>query len=378
MNVVNLITHNLFSFILIISVIVFIHEFGHYWVARLCKIRVEEFAIGFGKEIFGFNAKNGTRWKFCLLPFGGYVKMFGDKNPASIADNEKVRNFTPEEKKVSFYNQNVYKKIAVVAAGPIANFILAILLLTIIFRIQGLTKILPVVGDVLKDSAAYHSGIKAGDRILQIDQNKINEFSEVQSLISRSNGQTLKVLVARTNDQGENEKLEIVVTPEMKTSKDFFGNDIKLSMVGISGNKFEYQPLNLGQAFIKANIETYNISCSVLKAIGELALGKRSFKELSGPVKIAEYSGKTMSMGFIVVIWFMAMISINLGVANLLPIPVLDGGHLFYYLIEAVVGKPLPERIQQYGFQFGFVILISLMLFTTVNDIYGILVAGKF
>lgn len=365
---VSLIAHNLFSFIVILSVIVFIHEFGHYFVARLCKIKVEEFSIGFGKEIFGFNDKNGTRWKFCILPFGGYVKMFGDKNPASIADNSKIKEFTQEEKKVSFYFQNVYKRIAVVSAGPIANFLLCIFLLTIIFRIQGLTTTLPIVDQLSKDGAAQEAGVEVGDRIIKINDKEIIDFDEVKSSIVSNGDKPMNFIIQR-----QNQIIEIDIAPKITLSKNIFGEDHKIPLIGIGSSQFQYQKLGLGASFVHANIETYNLSMAVLKAVGELITGQRSIKELSGPVKIAKYSGKSMSAGLIMVLWFTAMISVNLGVANLLPIPVLDGGHLFYYVIEAIKGKPLSEKVQQHGFQFGFAILLTLMLFTTYNDIYSII-----
>jgi regulator of sigma E protease len=364
---VSLIAHNLFSFIVILSIIVFIHEFGHYFVARLCKIKIEEFSIGFGKELFGFNDKNGTRWKFCILPFGGYVKMFGDKNPASIADGSKIKKFTKKEKEVSFYFQNVYKRIAVVSAGPIANFLLCIFLLTIIFKVQGLTTTMPIVDQLSKDGAAQEAGVEVGDKILKINNKEIKDFNEVRSAIVSNGPKPMNFVIQR-----QNEVLTINISPKITLSKNIFGEDHKIPLIGIGASQFQYQKLGLGSSFIHANIETYNLSVAVLKAIGELVTGQRSIKELSGPVKIAKYSGKSMSAGFIMVLWFMAMISVNLGVANLLPIPVLDGGHLFYYVIEAIKGKPLPEKVQQYGFQFGFAILLTLMLCTTYNDIYSI------
>jgi regulator of sigma E protease len=368
MSVVNLIIHNLLSFVVILTIIVFIHEFGHYYVARLCGIKVEEFSIGFGKELFGFNDKKNTRWKFCVLPFGGYVKMFGDRNPASIADGEKLKSFTAEEKKISFYFQNVYKRMAVVLAGPVANFILTILIFTAIFKIQGFTTVLPVIDKVVENSSAFEAGIKSGDIITKIDETEIKNFDQVRQIVSKNNGKSLRMEILRNN-----QKISVNVTPKISMSKDLFGNDVKVAMVGISTSKTEFHKLNLGAAFVKANQETYNISIEILKALGELITGKRSFKELGGPVKIAEYSGKSMNMGVIMVLWFIAMISVNLGVINLLPLPVLDGGHMFYYIIEMIRGKALPERIQQYGFAFGTVILLMLMLFTTLNDLSQIL-----
>ncbi len=367
MELLSLISHNLISFILILTVIVFVHEFGHYFVARKCGVKIDEFAIGFGKELFGFNDKNGTRWKFCLLPFGGYVKMFGDRNPASIADGQKIKKMTQKEKKVSFYFQNVYKRMAIVLAGPIANFILAVFLFAIIFRIQGVTTVLPIVDELVKDGAAIEVGLKKGDEIIKIQDKKISNFYQIQEIIYRSADKELEILIKR----GEEEIL-FNLTPKASISKDFFGKEIKVGMIGVQAGQYKYEKLNLTQSFLRANKETYNLSIAILDAIGDLIIGKRSVKELGGPVKIAEYSGKSVEKGFIVVLWFMAMISINLGVLNLLPLPILDGGHFFYYVIEAIKGKPLPEKIQQYGFQVGFALILTLMLFTTYNDITGL------
>jgi regulator of sigma E protease len=363
MTLLNLILHNFLSFVAILTFIVFIHEFGHYWVARMCGVRVEEFSIGFGKELFGFSDKAGTRWKFCLLPFGGYVRMFGDKNPASMP-GEQVKLFSEAEKKVSFYFQNVYKRMAIVAAGPIANFLLAILILTVLFRIQGLNTILPIVDKVMEQSAASEAGIKSGDRILEISGQKINDFNEARMIIAQNGEKPLEVLIKRGEKQ-----INFNITPKISVTKDFFGKEVKIGMVGIAAGQVEYKKLNLGNAFITAIQETYKLSAAILKALGELITGKRDVKELGGPVKIAEYSGKSVEMGMMTVLWFIAMISLNLGVMNLLPLPVLDGGHLLFYIFEAIRGKALPEKIQQYGFQFGMAILLSLMIFTTYNDI---------
>ncbi len=367
MEILNLILHNLFAFIVILSIIVFIHEFGHYYVAKKCGVKVEIFSIGFGKELFGWNDKSGTRWKFSLLPFGGYVKMFGDSNPASVVDQNAVKEMSAEDKKVSFYFQNVYKRIAVVSAGPIANFLLCILLLTVIFKVQGLTKVLPIIDQVQESSAAAEAGIKVGDRILTVNNTEIAEFDDLRNIVMTNGEKPLNIVLQRGT-----RKIDVHLTPKISSTKNIFGDEQKTPLIGVGASQFEYTKLGLGQAFIHANVETYNLSIAIVKAIGELITGQRSIKELSGPVKIAEYSGKSMSQGFIVVLWFMAMISVNLGVANLLPIPALDGGHLFYYIIEAVRGKPLPERVQMMGFQFGFAVLISLMIFTTSNDLYNV------
>lgn len=364
MAITQLILHNLFSFIFIISLIVFIHEFGHFLVARWCGVKVEEFSLGFGKELFGFFDKRGTRWKFCALPFGGYVKMYGDRNGASVPDFEAVQAMSQSEKAISFTCKNVYQRMAIVAAGPIANFILAIFIFTFLFKQNGLTTVAPIVDEVMEKSAALEAGLKKGDKILAVDEKEISDFDQVRQVVAISNAKEMQFKIAR----GE-KILEVKILPKIQVRKDFFGDEIKVATIGISASEILRQDLNLTQSFAEANKQTYQVSVSILKVLGELITGNRSVKELGGPIKIAKYSGKTISMGFETVIWFIAMISINLGVMNLLPVPVLDGGHLFFYLIEAIRGKALPQRVQKIGFQFGLSLVLTLMIFTTFNDI---------
>jgi len=369
MALLQLVLHNFFSFIFIISVIVFIHEFGHFIVARWCGVKVDQFAIGFGKELFGFNDKYGTRWKFCLVPMGGYVKMFGDRNAASIPDDEMISNMSAADKKVSFIAKSVYQRMAIVVAGPVANFILAIVIFTFMFSIRGERSVLPIIDEVLKESAAEISGLKVDDEILFVGEKKIDNFSALAGIIAiTKEGDVLDFKIRRNH-----KVLDIKVIPKMKLRKDIFGEEVKIPTVGISASQIIDRELNILQAFGKANQETYTISTAIFRAIGELVTGKRSVKELGGPIKIAKYSGKTVSAGFWMVIWFMAMISINLGVMNLLPIPVLDGGHLFYYIIEMVKGSPLKKSVQEIGYRVGFALMISLMLLTTFNDISGLI-----
>ena len=367
MSIIQIILHNLLSFVAIISIIVFIHEFGHFIVARWCGVKIEEFAIGFGKKIFSFHDKKGTQWKFCLLPFGGYVKMFGDKNGASIPDIELIKNMSPRERKISFLGKNVYQRIAIVGAGPIANFLLAIFIFTCLFKINGITQIEPVVSEVVENSASYQAGIKKGDKILAIDNKEIEDFQDIRNIVVTGLEEDLNFKIKRNN-----EELNIKISPKIISSKDMFGDDVKMRSIGLIAENVVKKELSLSESFVEANKETLSISKSILKTLGQLISGQRSVKELGGPVKIAKYSGKTVDMGLIVVAWFMAMISINLGVMNLLPIPVLDGGHLFYYFIEAIKGKPLSQKYQTYGYNFGLAIVLSLMVFTTLNDIFQI------
>jgi regulator of sigma E protease len=364
MNLIHLILQNFFSFIFIISLIVFIHEFGHFFVARLCGVKVDEFSIGFGRELFGFFDKKGTRWKICLLPLGGYVKMFGDRNGASMPDIELLKNMSAAEKKQSFLGKNVWQRMAIVAAGPVANFLLAILLFTFLFKINGLNTALPIVDEVMSPSAAFDAGLQKGDKILQIGDRQIDDFEEVRSLIVSGGEQELIFKIERNKNI-----IDVKITPKIQSRKDFFGEEAKVVTLGIAVSEVSHQDLNLAQSFVEANKETYRTSIAIFKAVGELITGKRDFKELGGPIKIAKYSGKTMEMGITVVMWFMAMISLNLGVMNLLPVPVLDGGHLFFYFIEAIFKKPLPQKIQKFGFQIGMSLVLALMIFTTINDI---------
>ncbi len=367
MSIIQIILHNLFSFIAIISLIVFIHEFGHFIVARWCGVKIEEFAIGFGKKIFGFRDKKGTQWKFCILPFGGYVKMYGDKNGASIPDLELVKKMSPHERKISFLGKNVYQRIAIVSAGPIANFILAIFIFNFLFKVNGISQIEPLVSEVVENSASFEAGIKKGDRILAIDNKEIEDFQEIRNTVVTGLEEDLNFKILR-----DNKELDIKISPKIISQKDMFGDDIKMRSIGLIAENVIKKELSLIESFVEANKETLNISKSIFKTLGQLITGQRSVKELGGPVKIAKYSGKTVDMGLVVVAWFMAMISINLGVMNLLPIPVLDGGHLFYYFIEAIKGKPLSQKMQTYGYNFGLAIVLSLMVFTTLNDIFQI------
>lgn len=364
-----LILHNFLSFIAIISLIVFIHEFGHFWVARLCGVQIEAFSIGFGKEIFGFNDKKGTRWKLCVLPLGGYVKMYGDKNGASVPDLAELEKMSAAEKEKSFIFKNVYQRFAIVIAGPIANFLLAIVIFTFLFKINGLNRVLPIVDEILPQSAASESDLKKGDKIITINGQEITDFNDVRKIVTISTDKELQLEIER-----EKQILQISITPKYQISKDFFGDEIKTGMLGITASQTTHEDLNIAQSFAQANVETYKTSLLIFEALYELITGKRSVKELGGPIKIAKYSGQTVTMGITVVAWFMAMISINLGVMNLLPVPVLDGGHLFFYLIEMIKRKPLSQKTQMIGFQIGMALVLSLMIFTTFNDVHQLLV----
>jgi regulator of sigma E protease len=356
--------HNTVWFMIILSLIVFIHEFGHYYVAKLAGVKIDAFAIGFGPEIFGWNDKSGTRWKICCLPMGGYVKMYGDANPSSMPDAEKNKKMTPEEKKLAFHYKPLPAKAAVVFAGPLANFILAFAILTFFFSYYGKPLTTTEISMVLEDSAAAEAGLVAGDTIISIDETKVKEFADIQRIISLNTG--TPVIIEFSHD-GEVKKTNI--TPRISIRKDLFGNEIKGALLGISANVVSYEKLGAGSAAVQAIKETYNLSAGTLTAIWQMATGKRSAREISGPIGIAKYSGQSADKGLPTVLWFMVIISINLGLVNLLPIPALDGGHLLYYAIEALRGKPMAEKFQQWGFRIGIALVAALAVFAIFNDI---------
>jgi regulator of sigma E protease len=356
--------YNTASFIVIMSVIVFIHEFGHYYIAKISGVKIETFSIGFGREIFGWNDKSGTRWKISLLPMGGYVKMFGDVNPASAPDTDKINAFTESEKKIAFHTKPLSIKAAIVAAGPIANFVLAIVIMAFMFNHYGKPTTLSQVSAVSENSAASEAGILPGDVITQMDSEKVDSFADIQRIISLNTGTPVAISLKR-----HEEVINVVAIPKFSEREDLFGNKIKSPMLGIASNEISYQKLGIGESIGEAFTETYHISAGTLKAIGQMILGQRSAKEISGPIGIAKYSGQSFDKGAATVFWFMVVLSINLGLINLFPIPVLDGGHLMYYAIEALRGKPMADKIQQYGFKIGIALVLTLAIFAIFNDI---------
>lgn len=364
MELLNAFLHNSFSFIILISVIVFIHEFGHYFIARLCGVRVEVFSIGFGPELFGWNDKSGTRWKISALPFGGYVKMFGDMNAASAPDAAKIHAMTEAEKKVAFHTKPLAAKAAVVSAGPIFNLLSAIIILAAMFMWYGKPFALPEINEVKPGSPAAEAGLNKGDIILSINNTTVKSFTDIQRMVTLHPQEKLAFTIRR----GTREET-LYITPALSERKDAFGNVIRTGMIGIASPKTIYEKQSLIPAFASGVVETWNISGAMLVSLGQIITGKRSTDELGGPIKIAQYSGQSTSNGMQTILWFIVIISINLGVVNLFPIPVLDGGHLMYYAIEAVTGKPAAERFYYYSFRIGALLLLSLMVFSIVNDI---------
>lgn len=365
MDILQIILHNFFSFIVIISVIVFIHEYGHYIVAKKAGVRIECFSIGFGKEIIGWNDKSGTRWMISLVPLGGYVKMFGDDTAASNPDSEKIKSMSEEDRKVAFPTQPLLSKFLIVFAGPAANYLLAIVILSFFFFHYGRAETTSKIGTVYEEGAAYEAGIREGDIITDINGEEITRFSQLQQIVSLHPDIKLDVKYER-----DGKEFAINLTPKKVTTEDIFNNKIDIGRIGVTASGAAvYKELNFFESILASIEESYTISVRTLTALGQMVVGDRNADQLSGMLRIAEYSGKSVDKGMKTVFWFMAILSINLGLLNLFPIPMLDGGHLFFYIIEFIRGKPVSENAQEVLFRIGFSLLVLLMVFATYNDL---------
>lgn len=364
MELLNHLFHHFWSFVVVLSTIVFVHEFGHYIIAKWCGVKIDAFSIGFGKELFGRTDKSGTRWKLSLLPLGGYVKMYGDASEASAADEAAMEKMSEEEKLLTFHYKPLWKKAAIVAAGPMFNFILTIGVLTYFIMTTGLASIEPVAGQIMEKSAAAEAGIKKDDRILSVDDKEVKRFNDIPYYISTNLGHPVTLTILRGA-----ETMKITLTPRMIEEEDGLGNKLKFPRIGIKSKDIKYEDVGLFSAIIEATKRTYQMCESTLRVMGQMVTGQRSVDELKGPVGIAELSGQATSKDFHTVLWLMAMLSANLGLVNLLPIPMLDGGHLTFYLAEALRGRPLAEKFQEWSMRIGMALVMTLMAFTLLNDL---------
>jgi regulator of sigma E protease len=355
------------GFLFVLTVVVFFHELGHFLVARWCGIAVKIFSIGFGPEIAGFTDRHGTRWRLSWIPLGGYVKFIDDDNIAS-AGHKAADQLSPAERKRSFQGKSLGQRAAVVAAGPIANFVLAIVIFTAIFAVFGERITAARVDVVTPGSAAERAGFLPGDRVVSIDGQAIESFSEMQRIVGMSPDQPLHFVVER-NDA----TLEITATPERKEITDNFGNTIRLGLLGIQRNASpddwtlkRHDPFT---AFGMAVRECFFVISRSLAYLYDVVTGKESADQLGGPIRIAQVSGQVATAGFIALLNLAAIISVSIGLLNLFPIPMLDGGHLLFYAIEAIRGRPLSETTQEIGFRIGLAFVLMLMLFATWNDL---------
>jgi regulator of sigma E protease len=381
--------HTGLAFIVVLGVLVFVHEFGHYLAARWCDVHVEVFSIGFGKAIATWRDRAGTVWKLAWIPLGGYVKLHGQERPEMAVPDEPgepgriaqtfarwrnrgqpaprpVERRQPEPRPARtwipgkvFHEKPVGSRAIVVAAGPIANFLLAMVLFAALFATVGRPLMMPVAGDVLPDGAAARAGMQKDDRILAINGTPISSFEDIQRIITEHPAETLTLDIRR----GQN-TLQLPVLTDAHES-----GGRKVGMLGIRGGQVEYQQLSLPAALVGGVTQTWDVTRDTLVGVGQMISGRRGTEDLGGPLRIAQLSGQVAQLGVASLISFIAILSVNLGLINLFPIPVLDGGHLLFYLAEAIRGRPIPPRAQEYGFRAGLALLAGLFIFATWNDL---------
>ena len=356
-------------FIALIVVVVFIHEYGHYYFAKRYGVGVTDFSIGFGKEMFGWNDKSGTRWKVCVIPLGGYVKFFGDRNVYSQADNDKIiKEYSKEDQDKLFVLKPLYQRALIVFGGPLANFLLAILIFFSVYTFFGKDFTPAVINEVQKDSPAMVAGLKDNDIVVSIDGNEVTSIMDVSKYIMMSTDEFINFTVNRFDQD-----LTFRVKPNIVEGEDNLGNKISKRMVGIKlgayNNEVNHVKLGPTKALFYAVNEVYYVSTSSLKYIGSMLTGNGDTSQLGGPIRIAKISGQVAEFGILPFISLMAYISISLGLINLFPIPMLDGGHLMFYGIEKILGRPLSQKTQEGFFRIGMFLLLSLMFFTTFTDL---------
>jgi regulator of sigma E protease len=355
-------------FLFVLSLVVFFHELGHFLVGRWCGVRILVFSIGFGPEIIGFNDRYGTRWKISAIPLGGFVKFFGDDNVASVSSSARLAGMDEAARAQCFVFQPVRERAAIVVAGPLANFILAIAIFAGIFMLYGKQTMSARVDAVQPDSAAATAGFQPGDLVLAIDGHSVESFADMQRIVSASADETLAVTVERNGAT-----LTLKAVPALKEVKDTFGNVHRIGILGISRSMaaadMKLQPVPPPRAVWMGIEETWFVVERTLSYIGGVVVGREAADQLGGPIRIAQMSGQVATMGFVALLHLAAVLSVSIGLLNLFPIPLLDGGHLLFYGIEAMRGRPLSERAQEVGFRIGLAIVLMLMIFATFNDI---------
>jgi regulator of sigma E protease len=351
------------SFLLVIGPLIFIHELGHYFVGRWFGVKAETFSIGFGREIGGWTDRRGTRWKVGWLPLGGYVKFKGDMNPASTPTDEWLA-LAPEERAQCFQAKPVWQRFLIVLAGPATNFLFAIAVYVGVFASYGEPRTPPVVAAVSEGSAAQRAGFAPGDRIASINGQETERFEDIAAFVRIRPEERLRFDIRRSNAA-----LTVYATPDATTVRDNFGNEAKMGRLGIAPADRVIVPLQPHEVLGAAVGQTVDTVQMMVVTLGQVVTGARSVKEMGGPLKIAQYSGQQASLGWMDLLWFMSIISINLGFINLLPIPLLDGGHLLFYAIEGIRRKPLKPEAQEWAFKTGLAALLALMIFVTLNDL---------
>src|SRR5689334_15917023 len=358
----------LIPFLFVLTIVVFFHELGHFLVARWAGVKVLTFSLGFGPELAGFNDRHGTRWKISAIPLGGYVKFFGDDTEASTPSAETLASMTDEERRGSFHHKKVGPRAAIVAAGPIANFLLAIVIFTVMFTFFGKPSTTARVDKIEANSAAAAAGFQVGDIVTSIDGNKIESFTDMQRVVAVHAGEMLSFTVKR-GDQ----VVQLSGTPELREVKDPFGNVHRQGVLGITrqtaAGDVLTERVDPATALWLGVKETWFVIDRTLSYIGGVFTGREAADQIGGTIRIAEISGQVATLGLAALIHLSAVLSISIGLLNLFPVPLLDGGHLLFYAVEAVRGRPLSERAQEVGFRIGLALVLMLMVFATYNDI---------
>jgi regulator of sigma E protease len=360
----------LLIFLVVLTVIVFVHEMGHYLVARWNGIAIQTFSIGFGRELAGFTDRHGTRWRISAIPLGGYVRFVGDMNATSATvDQDVIDNAPPELRRRLFVNKNVWQRIAVVVAGPLANIIFTFLVLYALLVGYGRFTLEPVIDGVVANSVAEQAGLEAGDRVVRIDGFDVRGFEDVQRLIATAPERTVTMVVER---DGSNET--ITLTPAAGTTTDRFGNVHRIGQIGIERKDLTPDDIIL---YRPGPVEAVGMTFEEIRFIidrtaaflGDFFVGRGDVEQLGGPIRVAQVSGEVASLGPLALINLIALLSLNIGIFNLLPVPMLDGGHLAYYLYEAIRRRPLSQKAQEIGYRFGLAVVLTLMVFTLFLDI---------
>lgn len=352
----------------VFTVVVFFHELGHYWVGRLCNVSIDAFSIGFGGELIGYTDKRGTRWKLCWIPLGGYVKFHGDENAASVPDNAALNAMEEKERRLTLAGKTVGQRAAVVAAGPLASFLLAVVIFAGMFVFLGKPIIPPIVSEVIEGSAAEEAGMMVDDRILSVDGVNVESFTDLQRIITASADQQIVLLVARDGNE-----VELDAVPQRQELTDRFGNTQRVGVLGIRQSAQREDILiksfNPVTGVIEGVKETTFIVTRTLDYLWGVVTGRESPDQLGGPIRVVNMSSQVAAISFVALLNLTAVLSASIGLINLFPIPMLDGGHLAFYAVEAVRGKPLSERAQEYGFRAGLALILLLFLFVNWNDI---------
>lgn len=361
----------LIPFLFVLTVVVFVHEMGHYLVGRLCGIGVRAFSVGFGPELIGFTDRHGTRWKLCAIPLGGYVKFVGDMNATSSQPgSEEIDKLTEDERKVAFHTQPIWKRAATVFAGPLFNFLLTIVVFAVLFLSFGRYVLEPTVADVRPNSPAAAAGILPGDRFVSVDGEKVETFSDVQRLVSGRAGDAMTFVMLR-----DGKDVTVVATPQLSEEKDALGNKVKMAVLGVSNNAEVGQPRLITYSAGGALVAAVEATGQIIERTGlfmkRFVVGREDKCQLGGPVKIAGMAGQAAKLGFEWLVQLVALLSVGIGILNLLPIPPLDGGHLLFYGIEAVIRRPVSERMMEAVYRTGMILVLGFMGFVFWNDLFG-------